>query len=382
MPMLFKMNYPRLNSLFFDDYIPSHAWCQEVLKNTNKPFHSQKVPVYQWEEILYVAIPWDVDLKNIDLEVEGHWQIVQADPAILRDFWAKYFESNSTQTNKEACEEIKIEINSPLTTPPTALPSAPALTQAPNLDLPEGLDFNFQNTQDLPEGLLEDNLGPTPHDLLKFDLPTLPTTNDKPNQDPVKLPCNPENKTFPQLPENQHHTIQENLDRTIIAETIPNLAPKADLPQPPAPPDVPPQSVGSNATVDTHNPAKEKEGLPAPYIKKLLFRLEGDSLKLLDSNGRLTKVSVDLSAPSPFRIVYRTRNDYHGYVVPCPTLEKFFVEGLNSKVPPFITILPIKENNKVEGMVLAWANEDIQSLEFLNLLKAALFKKGKFKSVA
>jgi hypothetical protein len=391
MPIVLVMKYPRLNSLFFDSYTPSASWCQEIMKTTQRPFHSQMVPIYQWEEIVFVAIPWDLDPKNLSLEVEGHWQIVQADPIKVSDYWAKHFENISQLSpnniesmappiKEKPLNEIKSEIAPP---PPRPVP-------VPTLELPEGLDFKFQSTQALPEDLLQETPSQTP-DLLEFDLPSPPTKKNDPEltfknldiEKNVELPN--EILSFPKLPD-ENTVSTEDLDRNIIAENNYQLESQESLPLPPPVKDNrfqnnPPQVTPKNPVTKDPFVMMEAEKLPAPYIKKLSFRLERNSLKLLDSNGMATKVSIDLSAPSPFRVVYRTRNDYHGYVVPCPTLEKLFVEGINSNVPPYLTILPIIKDNKTEGMILAWANEDIQSLNHLNSLKASL-NRGKSEVAA
>jgi len=291
MPIAFVMTYPQLNSLFFEYSRPSHSWCVEILEAHSERFHPRMVPVYQWEGILFIAIPWDADPKSLSISVEGDWQIVCADPVKMAEFWANHFE-NISQPGSSSGAEKPLSSSYILVESPGDSLESNSTDFNPQLELPEGLDYRDQ---------------------MSFQSP------------------NPQIPELPPIPFEQG----KNLNHTNVHKS-------------------------------------SGESLPAPYLNMINLRLEGDRLMLLNSTGQQNPVSVNLFEPSPFRVVYRTRNDYHGYVVPCLSLERFFIECIKIKAPRWITIVPTFSEDRIEGMVLAWANEDIQSLHLLNSFKSFL----------
>jgi len=355
------MGYPRLNPLFFDHFRPTTEWCSGVLTSSSKTFHSKLVPLYEWEGILFVGIPKDQDLKGSALEIEGHWQLVLADSQKLAEFWATYFENISKKATQNLShlnlKQVAPENLFDALTNPTNAQNGGS-TSVPNVDLPEGLNFSSNvglNTQQTDKIIdyhqtkfPRDNGGVVEAPEL-LDLPELP-----------ELP----NISAPRIESTVTTGLEDNLDdKTILIDT------KFDNPA------VPSSEVvlqNSSSRPKRNGFIRDFNALPKPYKRAIQLEIHDNSLRVLNAEGNPTATSVDLLSPSPFRIVYRTRNDYHGRVVPCVTLEKFFAEVTRSAVPPFITIVPIINNSLIEGMIIAWSESDIQPLHYLASLKASL----------
>ena len=76
---------------------------------------------------------------------------------------------------------------------------------------------------------------------------------------------------------------------------------------------------------------------------------------------KMEEECIDLSQRSIFRIVYRSQQPYHGYIVPSPINQQFFNQWNGRKVPQHITICPILINKTTHidfrGMLLGFNTE-------------------------
>lgn len=359
------MIYPRLQSQFFEHTQPSTQWCAQILQSKMRTFHAKLVPIYEWEGILFVAIPWDLDLHSNPFNIEGHWQIVQADPDRISAFWRQHFENISIATGKppQRSPDPQAIERQALTPVAPAAPAAPATPEAPSpppvfdfespdnmfdssptekpapptasgLELPEGLDFGVG-----PDANFEINVPPAPKlDVLDLDPPSPSESSGSSN--PLDI------------------AIESELEDT------------KEVSYPPPPPPPPPPTEERTRANSKHPKVDlySDLALPSPYVSQLKLHLERNHLVLPDSNGKPTTIAIDLTLPSPFRIVYRTRKEYHGSVISCSALDRFFSEAFKAPAPKFMTIIPSIKSDRIESMQVFWANEDIQSLSHLNAI--------------
>jgi hypothetical protein len=345
---------------------------------SNHPFHSKLVPLYEWEGILFVGIPLGQNFNDPGLVIEGHWQLVLADPDKLTEFWALHFENISKNAKPEASnahfKQVAPENLFDVISSSRDIEDKPIT--ASHLDVPEGLNLNSSvesHIQRTDEIWSELTLKASLDNGNKVELPDLLDLPQPPK--PPKLPDQSIPTSLPELPELlklsdsptatpvAHESETEKNEKTIL------ITPEVR------------DSKQSSQLLNNKGFIKKNYVLPDPYRNIMQLTLQGNRLRVIDFNGNPTGTTVDLSAPSPFRIVYRTRNDYHGHIVPCLTLEKFFAETNKSAVPPFITILPILNDHQLEGMLIAWSETDIQSISHLNALKESL-KHAKLNSAA
>ena len=86
-----------------------------------------------------------------------------------------------------------------------------------------------------------------------------------------------------------------------------------------------------------------------------------------------------LNKPSVFRIVYKTKQKYHGYVVPNPVNDTFFQVWNKGKYPEHLSLLPLMTKEKViKGMLLGITSKSkgkMILLDKLDILAIDAFEK-------
>jgi hypothetical protein len=422
------MRYPRLDPLFLQQYSPEPLWCENMMKNAPpQTFHSAFVPLYQWEELLFIGFTDNSNNLSEDLKkVLPHWKLLKTQAPALEKFWNQHFQKTESPENPSLAEN-SLPAESPL------LPDNLSLDSL-NLDnlLPEGLQLsegfllseelqlselppqgdsitkqshnpfeelnslvlsdesssfhtNLDKTQIqnslLPEGLDPDALS---HSLPRIEVNSsrsLETPSSKPSPSKVSTPPPPipisppppvtATKTAPPATPVTHSKAEPSILPPVTAAkptptpVTPPVTTSAPITTPPTPP--PPTQTSSHASYQTMN-------LPKPYQGQALFVFDSSQqLRLLSSEGgENSSLIVDLSTPSPFRVAYRTRQEFHGKVTPCSTLEKVFGEGIKNPVPSYVTIIPIQQSQTIKGFIVAWSEENIQSIHYLNSLKNCL----------
>lgn len=83
------------------------------------------------------------------------------------------------------------------------------------------------------------------------------------------------------------------------------------------------------------------------------------------------KKPISLATPSIFRIVHRSHQPYHGYIVLNDINEEFVNNWNGGLVPEHITITPIIINSELHGMILSVGGPDISLRQSLQLCVAA-----------
>lgn len=71
--------------------------------------------------------------------------------------------------------------------------------------------------------------------------------------------------------------------------------------------------------------------------------------------------TIETGKPSIFRIVLRTRLPYHGYVASSPTNDAFFKAYYKGTLPKHVTLVPIKIENQILGMLMGLSNKENES---------------------
>lgn len=79
---------------------------------------------------------------------------------------------------------------------------------------------------------------------------------------------------------------------------------------------------------------------------------------------------IDLSYPSIFRIVHRTRLPYHGYVVANPVNTQFFNHFHRGEIPKHVTVTPVLIGSGIAGMLMGISNNEIDYRESLKKMEA------------
>ena len=78
------------------------------------------------------------------------------------------------------------------------------------------------------------------------------------------------------------------------------------------------------------------------------------------------KFNVNLGFPSFFRIVAKTMQPYHGYVIDSPAHREFFANFNFENPPACVTAVPVKIDEKLWGILVAFGGEAAQTSEALN----------------
>lgn len=86
---------------------------------------------------------------------------------------------------------------------------------------------------------------------------------------------------------------------------------------------------------------------------------------------KVDQAVLPLNQPSFLRIVVKTQLPYHGYLVDSPLHRQFFQALGLSDLPGCVTATPIRVNGSLSGVVLALSGEDLQDVEYLNLVSSA-----------
>lgn len=230
----------------------------------------------------------------------GQFSFVLADPRILQDIWGE--------------EEV-----------PTSEP--PPVTAPPAIEAPVGIDLKVTKVFQLNLGEMDTN------------------STHEPSKPTVSQPA-PELKVSASLPDPQNE------------DTVP--------------PQVPQHTSVTRVISNSHKPTNEEdefngafERLRLNYQSSIILRriVNGVEAYKWDSALELTKTkkTFSLNEPSFLRIVAKTLQPYHGYVVDSPLHREFF-NSLNLKTAPAcVTALPLKTENNMWGILVAFGNENAQS---------------------
>jgi hypothetical protein len=108
-----------------------------------------------------------------------------------------------------------------------------------------------------------------------------------------------------------------------------------------------------------------------PYFSKsMIIKINGHTFTPWKWDAAFTggpekAPAMTLQTPSIFRIPWRTRKPYHGYIVPNDINETFFDIWNHAKIPDHATIVPIIVHDNVTGLLMGIANKPINTEDSL-----------------
>lgn len=118
------MDYPKLDNDFFNQFKPAEDWLTQEFAQHGKLYHQGFAPLYQWEEMTYIACA-DLELVPAD-PLSPQQLIVLADTTHLSAYWQKFC-VKFTQTNQQSLQAP------PPPPPPHAAENVKSLSQKPTL---------------------------------------------------------------------------------------------------------------------------------------------------------------------------------------------------------------------------------------------------------
>jgi len=244
--------------------------------------------------------------------------------------------------------------------------------------------------------LLREAWGGTSPSIAAADLPPLPTTE-------AELPAGMTTETKPFTLNLDEVTF--NLGSITEVNSIESNAAEPEMPPPPqyALPEMPPAPLmvetppapATKAPELKIVPSAPKKATPIPAsaadesgsIKALFAALReryssalimkssdqsarpyqwDESVQPLDGTD---KAVVNLSFPTFLRIVAKTNLPYHGYLIDSPAHREFFSALGLPALPLCVTAVPVRFENRLWGMVVAFGGEENQKIDSLNYVQ-------------
>ena len=313
----------KTNQTLWQKYVNVHKW-------TNECF-----PVAEWDGTLFVAcLEPPEDLPNFPKMVP-----VLTNPENLDLYWKNYnTPGNLFELQDEEPEEILSAENKP--------------EESEDLmDAPAGFDFSapVTLTQNQPEPDL-------------FATPILAAKVPPPD---IQMPPTPSELKKEFALDEEVTAIKP----VVVAQTPVTVASAVAAAAPE------PQSIkhhSQNIYRDQFQEIFAKS--QAHYQKSMLLRVSGNSVVAGDWDSQFHATNspeepISLNQPSIFRIVKQTMKAYHGYIAVNDVNEKYFDEWNQGQIPDHVTVVPVINEEKVIGMIVGFADKNINKKLSLSLLE-------------
>lgn len=242
------------------------------------------------------------------------------------------------------------------------LPPPPTSPRIVNFDMPEGIDLGTQGqptTDEAPIGLSL-NLDPASKPQPK---PEVAAKEESP-----KFKLNFQVNTAKDEFDEPQPTTNTGTEGTVtrFAVTVTGLnkeAPKGAV--------IDTESLAphtaDDASSDTEAVAWLFNELKAHYQQSMILLFQGETLKPWKWESSWSPKSKSAfegfqhNQPGLFRILYRTKHPYHGYVVDSPIHQKFFGDWGFEGFPHHVTALPVKVDGHLTAAVLCIGDESATS---------------------
>lgn len=163
------------------------------------------------------------------------------------------------------------------------------------------------------------------------------------------------------------------------AEPILDIQPK--MSPPPAPPVAKPAAVAApSGDIESQEIDLAFRQLKEHFISSMILKADGNFISLykwspeFDLASVSDKCKIDLSGPSLFRIVSKTKLPYHGYVVDSPVHRDFFKSIGFDDLPASVTAVPIKIEDGLWGMLVSIGTEAAQRAKTLQVAETTVEK--------
>lgn len=325
-------------------------------------------PVDQWEDVTIVACvepPQEHDEKTV--------RYVLTDPNALREFWGGTGTSIRPSANKTVePPALKLKV------PPIPPPPVPKAAAEPPMSDEKTPVEEPSLAEELPNGL---KLQPKPY-ILHLDETTVNfNINNAPAKPSVPPPAMPPEEPVAKEEVESEASIHIGAKTTV---TPPAPAPELKLVEVKAEPEAKPPAAPAKPQATpaaSGKPVSEEQAtqelfasLAERYQGVAVMKVSNQSAHLYKHDSKITPSSetaatLNLSYPTFLRIVSKTSQPYHGYLVDSPAHREFF-EGLGfHELPKCVTALPIRVNEKIWGMVIAMGEEENQKMESLAFMQ-------------
>ena len=343
------------------------------------------LPLEEWDGTIFIGC---VEPPPADIIWSFPVQFVLASPTSLKNRWQKYHQEPPVIVAVPPTPSESFEL--------TPIPADGAAPEAPAA--PEGLSFALGEVKKVELAFdLEVGTGPsTPEEFLnQFKTPDAPTT--VPREAPaetlpedsligIKLDMPPEISIIGPAPAELPPPAPEpasslSTEIPVMPESLPEISivkPKPiDMPAPvmkatPSVPEIslviaPIESAPPTIPVVTLNEVEDEESaMVAAFTEMKMFfdqsmYLKWDGQSFLPCKWNegwkpvpgAEQIPIQTNVPSLFRIVVRTQHSYHGKIMPTPVHESFFKSWGLVGLPDMATVIPIKVQGALHGILLS-----------------------------
>ena len=370
---------PRLKMIFFEKHKPN----QTLLDRYQNIWPDHVFPIKEWKEVLYLACLEPI--KTFSLPQEFQWVLAPIEGLLL-------FKGNTTKSLSDPSDILQM--------PDEAESSAHSL-KADSLDLGHSLSLNSSSAPSDSLNAIDFNQmtvissEPKSQEKNKTPLKTtevLKTKKASKNKDlllsPSVLKKKPSNQSSshssapsPQplsipIPNSSHSSqkssaaVNMSLNKPIslkspsqpspLVKKKPSLVTSLHLP------------AKDISKADEHHLDDQQDQGVFDEILNRLAKIFDQNMILILKNKVLKPWKWDkswlkqpsthniilLNKPSVFRIVYKSNQKYHGYVVPNPTNSDFFQTWNQGVYPEHLTILPLIKDKIIKGMLLSTTSQE------------------------
>lgn len=296
---------PILDSKFFEGFD------REKLAAERSNWAAWCFPVSVWEDVTYVAC-----VEPPSETPDGKFAFILADPHAMIEAWGQ---TKLTETN----------VPGPL-------------------DAPEGINLNAPSTGFVLN--LDSNVLASP------DAPTETVEVEVPPPPPKAQPAAAKTAAPEKL--------------GLVVKPAPAAAAPKPAPAAAAAPAKPaPAAVKVSEDVEIRSAF---DRLKATYTMAMVMKCDESKVRPyrwsedLQVPQNLEDATVNLTYPSFFRIVAKTQQPYHGFIIDSPVHRNFFTSLKFDDLPACVTAIPLKADNNLWGMLVAIGPESAQSPEALD----------------
>lgn len=362
------MNWTSLDSKFFQDHPPRREFFDRCAQDF--AWSSEVLPVYQWEQLIYIAAVDPQSVRSQKEDWPSHWILLQCEAGPLEALWKTWSAPLETPSTPNfpppppAFEAVslsreitqpRIELEAMEPTKPQSPPRLPMAPPAGNA-VPVNIDLDFK-----PDDLFASIENETPAKSSSETQELL--LQDAPSEDELEAEEKAEDAPL-DMPEGL--ALEGTLANEVEAADI-----SSDLDLT-LNPDSPFEAEASNASPENlpENFSEEfkarLENRPEGYFRSLFAIKAGNSLRIeVSSNSAKMNPNADLDlslgVPSPFRIALRTQKSYHGPVSGSPFMNSFFQNWNEGQTPACLSVVPLSENDQVLGFLILFGEAHANS---------------------
>lgn len=318
---------PAVNDEYFREPASLEFW--KLIQNVAN-WSPSLLPLEQWDGTIFIGC---VEPPSTEIQWSFPVQFVLASPSSLKNRWQKYQQQESAPT---------VTIAPPIVTEPA--------TEIPTIETPAEV------AAEAPEGILLSPIETPPP--IELNIPSEDQPVEEVPQAPeglsfslgevkkVELAFDIEVGSGPSTPEAFLNQIKTDDAPTSPAESVPDVSIasfEAQIPQAPE----------DEALFTAFNEMKMF------FDQSMYLKFDGQNFIPFKWNEGWLPVSgadqlpIATDTPSLFRIVVRTQHSYHGKIMAAPIHEIFFKNWGLIGIPDMATVIPIKVQGVMHGILLS-----------------------------